>query len=1739
VSDTARTGITIGLLQPRKSDDGAFLHPFLWHDGYQRLSDAALPPALEVAVISAVDAASEAISSVPPSRLDAAVGPCKEALAALGHAQRSIDASPAEDYSEQVSHQIGYFRAMCVYNIAMARFSVALRDDFLTVESRAVQQLGQAAALLEALERAPFAAAAGATSHDVTPDNLRVRALLAAATAIELRVTWLAKDAASQMEALATSCHKASLLYRHVAVVSESSTCVVNGPAVANFAHIKRLYYEGLCLFVLSMQPGTTKGDSRRRRAHAAFVASLEWVLQRQPGTRKQLEEEIQFMGHQCINFAKLQRKNHITLGNPSDAGGRHSDGAATVGADVALVLADGDQELIDATMLSARDTVVVGELQIASAEPSTPVTHTLTLKTRTNHRNLLLGKYGLGKASSKIPFHFVDSVVTIAPIVDDVPAPPRAPVALALIVDLNSTEMPDAPTLREMVFFAVRSAALADGDKIGLATHDRLKAGTEPAPKVAWFTVGEPTSWDALHHAISSLQPAGRFPGSRGTSIVPLIAECQSQLDVMPEHFFKHVVAITDHTDATADSMNADVSVYTKLRSVEASPGNSDTPATKSADAWRYQVPVHTFSIGSVAQAVLLNDIARRTHGNAGTLLRDGNEDEIRVARVTTFRSWIVAILTVATSAVARNVTLRVDAGPHTFIQHAALAPCAASKAPTSVTDPNRVKSVDLHVPDFTLGHTTYAAVCVAVPSDACAADIIALASVVLTYTDPTGRVRELRGRFVNRSCLEIADREQYPWLRQVRLAAVRGHVLLNYPGDPQPRAAQGSEALYDQDSVSTEPPADMLDDLEASGRSANPKESMHLLEQRLPAAVLTAPEGLQIEVQPMSRIGLKHISVNHVAFELVKGSIAVATADYGTASVTVTGQYTFVIAAGSFVRISYDAPAELIHLRVVRGVVTTELKGAAARGLEEGATAVRIDAPKQTTIRVGEALASPWALAEDGLDGFTPLSWRTAERLDDLAVLDVERIRGTVVHCLQLLAYRILRKNRIGTLAQKKASRRCRKFIVMHSVNVAKAVLSNSFAYAVGHGGVDEVKRLLDIAANISSPLVEHKRTWAAMLTVADVGIAALWRRPFGITSAFATAQHTAHMHNLLNARDRAAAEREAAATARLREAADAERRRRQALAARSFSVWDFARRGAVSCADINSVLYTLDSRRKPLIQAALSNWEQVYSLVQARDASSGAARSFPLSRSFTMEQLVAIVCFIGQHLEPAEFNAFTDGIASTVLATASAIEEDRLSRSGFNLFNRLDTTQKGYIPWGSRAVDVLRYTFGDGQEAFARIERFTQSALDALRLVTPVEKGSRPTSSMTHYAANETTALELDDGPAVTLDTLENEKITPWVFLAALRGFFEGIPEARANRELAMLCEHALHHTRFPTNIGHVLGRERKEAERRHLVEWDVPHVFDGVSDKDIRAVIDPQWQAPAHIQSLAAPICLLSGLVTLPKVDEPTEPPKALNYWQALRNVLKRDARAFFKFLKDFPPLSVTHWQAQVVGGALDEKGFEESQLLKISPVLSALCTWTRYILRIAYLEHDWETRPPMSEEIVSLIQAQHNAMDSLRRPDALVDAPPVETVIVPVAAPKYTREFRPLYQPAARSESELATTSRYSPAVASPRRPASAISNNSASLRRPQSAAVYGSTFQQAALPPTPTKGPAATSETPKAAAAAAPLTPNRPSTARGPLTARPASASKRSEPAATAWHENSWEEPTGLNPDEY
>jgi hypothetical protein len=120
----------------------------------------------------------------------------------------------------------------------------------------------------------------------------------------------------------------------------------------------------------------------------------------------------------------------------------------------------------------------------------------------------------------------------------------------------------------------------------------------------------------------------------------------------------------------------------------------------------------------------------------------------------------------------------------------------------------------------------------------------------------------------------------------------------------------------------------------------------------------------------------------------------------------------------------------------------------------------------------------------------------------------------------------------------------------------------------------------------------------------------------------------------------------------------------------------------------------------------------------------------------------------------------------------------------------------------------------------------------------------------------------------------------------------------------------------------------------------------------------------------------------------------------------------------------------------------------------------------------------------------------------------------------------------VYTPAAVNEDEVATQSRFPPAVSSPRRPQSAISSSPAALRRPQSASLYGSPVPQ---PPTPTKPAVAAAGT----GGAMVRTPSRPMTAKAPSVARPASARLRGKAAASAWAENGWEEPAGLDPDLY
>merc|ERR1712000_498835 len=166
----------------------------------------------------------------------------------------------------------------------------------------------------------------------------------------------------------------------------------------------------------------------------------------------------------------------------------------------------------------------------------------------------------------------------------------------------------------------------------------------------------------------------------------------------------------------------------------------------------------------------------------------------------------------------------------------------------------------------------------------------------------------------------------------------------------------------------------------------------------------------------------------------------------------------------------------------------------------------------------------------------------------------------------------------------------------------------------------------------------------------------------------------------------------------------------------------------------------------------------------------------------------------------------------------------------------------------------------------------------------------------------------------------------------------------------------------------DAAYVVDSENKRAERDRLMEWDLPHVFDGVRDKDLAKVLDPSWTPPANVNEICRAPCLILGLTKIKfnHVHKDDVKDVAEEYWKTLRKLLRTDSDSIFRYLKNFPPLSLSSRQIKVLSSSLENKDFDSHQLTKISPLFSALCAWTRIILRIGWLVREWEKPKVMSD-----------------------------------------------------------------------------------------------------------------------------------------------------------------------------
>ena len=759
-TDQGRSGCTFGYLQAQLSSNGEHFHPFLWHDNYWR--PESLPEDLENETVAACNHYVNTITLYLTKTHDELLAAFENYYKLLTQCSEVVKANPPQDYAEVYEAQVGRCRIECLYNMALLWMIQGLERH--AHFSNGVEMLKQAAGIFDAALRAPFRPES--ERIEVSQSNLRAMAALCMGCAYELSFMFYFKDTFFGIKENATLAHRASFYFTAATAIAGETLAITERHAFQNLVNIKRHFYEGCSLYVMSLETDTNKGESRRRRAAASFEAALQHVLRFLPGERPSVEGEVQWMLERCNNYRRLLRRAMIPEASLSSMPKRAPMYAANYPRDIKAELPPRIAELLNSESAEAekKEEDAAAELPVKI----TTVVENVDLRTKPNP--VLPG-------DTSVRYHYVDASLQLG--TKDTEPDPLANVAVVYVVDITHPSESIRTSLKDLVGLSVRAGRLDAKDKIGLVAFDSDGIGTVS------LQVANEENINKLATAVTKLQGRGRFRGSKGTTLVSGVKAARAALlDEACTNTVKEIVVVSDGWDNTAHSDKANWALIQSLR--------DDLSASPAA------LPINTFAMSGAADHQLLKALANRTGGNYATLKCNDDDGEEAISAL---RRWLVTCLNTMKVHVAGTPSATITCAKGVLIAavgqttHVAPDPAKLGASPTQTT---------IHFPSMSAGNFSNAVVTFAVPADVCRQDVAQLATVDFEYTTNWGEVIKSRSSLYNESWRRLADRDIHNWLHQLAVDQRKGRVMIFSPGD-KVFPSRGGETVCSRDSVET----------------------------------------------------------------------------------------------------------------------------------------------------------------------------------------------------------------------------------------------------------------------------------------------------------------------------------------------------------------------------------------------------------------------------------------------------------------------------------------------------------------------------------------------------------------------------------------------------------------------------------------------------------------------------------------------------------------------------------------------------------------------------------------------------------------------------------------------------------------------------------------------------------------------------------------------------------------------
>eukprot|EP00756_Hemistasia_phaeocysticola_P001492 Hpha_TRINITY_DN11053_c0_g1::TRINITY_DN11053_c0_g1_i1::g.92923::m.92923 len=1465
-------------------------------------------------------------------------------------------------YEEREAHSmlaevIQLEQTKLLYNTALFLAREAYKTRF-SAEENTVVLFQQAAAIFDLVANSPYLPEEGVPS-ELAPDFLRVMALNCLAGAAEHMLMKRVENEVEQWEPCAHLCFSISYYYSQLSAMlrlakkmMERAAGVSSAEAMVNLATVKSEYYRGATWWHLAHDPTTRRGEQRRRKAIHAYEAALAHLSRFLPGMRKAVETEIEHRirvaRHASHAAAAASFPGDTPPSGPADATPPFErrptptlqlpawleDEAADLNA--ARDASEGvDQPTPRSPVPPSPPPPAIkdepkldidsGQLILETVVPQVDLFHT-KLPQKVDEQGQPLPSY-----------HEVNVMAQVRP-----KAPETRATGLCIYMLLDTFgQVEDGgggkgnkiSSVFDLLCLLVRIVGLRPIDKVGVIVwRDRRPVRSELIPMTD-------EGQAQLIEEIKAMTPVGNHRGSPGSSVVEGLQEALEGLEGVQAASSVEVIVCSDGFDATGATHYTNWQQFNSMRD----------QLGKLREKLARSVRIHSFALGHLSERFLLRAISKVGEGDFS--YADATQDGLSV-----LRSWFLRHIANQTSKVATGVHMQVQCAPGVRLRQ--MASYEMVFDPTYVhqhsKDPD---SGSMQIEDFSADHTTNVIMTLGIREDIIQKGTTDLMTVTVTYREgQTGQHRSVSSVAQQEASSDLISREHHDWLPAAYVTRVEGAAMLSGTGGGRGLRLLAGDVLDTRDCVE-------------AGRGAR--------------IFLMAADDTRLVLSERSAVVIKSLEPGELksSFSLTKGSVFVVTGQEAEAEVVVMEpRFSITVTSASYCKVEFDPRSRLVKLNCMSGRATVRTQKEDGDVLKTA----EVLALQQTQMTDKQAPLPPWAIEEESYR-----EWLTADALNSnflqFQVSMGAQICRTVVAEWVGRASQWLYKGSWDRLTEPLGNKRCREFLIRFWLNESKHFLTNNIAGLAPETEV--IRKYVDKAIAIAMGDKAKSRDRNNLYYLSSAAASLASERARGLCDVFVTPLQQRLFIECADAKAKEEREREAAERDRQRLLKDSETQRREKELKTLFPLCDLEGMGSVYYSSVIQVIAGLEyavertdsspaaKALEPAASKVLTRWADVAKARQLLIVRDDEARRWKIpggptcnpdvtgSMALGEKDFVRLWLSLAEEVEGAGFNMLMRFVHFTMEDINLRNEATRRGRATFALFRKWDTEGGGLLPLAD--LEEVLHTSFCGRPHFAACWARCLAAIPTLPPI-PTATERDPTESevereKTSGEPKEEQVLTPRRSSEVSHGTL---KVDLRRFHLGIAAFFEGFSERAFHRAVEELAGHLATRRSSHRTITRVVKQMSRQAEKDQLLQWDLRHVFDGVTLRDLSKL--SRIEKPAQGQFLdhvAAPICILCGLNPIKTIastfvntgnDDFTD-----GWWEVLRSKVARDAGGFVDFLRNFPVLSVSYRQVIRVLRFTSSPDFDSCRLLALCAPLANLCEWVRLVLKIGFLEHEWD------------------------------------------------------------------------------------------------------------------------------------------------------------------------------------